>query len=220
MKSIVFHPVEDEEFGGVGLLPDGYASAEGVLNAITAPFALAHDVIEHVNGFGRIGGVSDELEAFGALWWCRGRHSDIQRNNYAGYLGPHESVALEVAELFRKCDQGSGEHSPVFNRAGDYEDDFSWIITKAHQYAKQEDRESFNQARFNDFAVSARTRMRAGLRKARRRYGDEANRLFWEIAEVMTPHMKGLEEGGPLVRLTYGIKDGRGFARASEFERF
>jgi hypothetical protein len=216
MRSIIFRPVEDDEFGTIGLMPEGYSPQERRLNAATAGFTLAHDVVEHVNGYGRIGDVSDELEAFGALWFVRGQHEDLRRDNYVGYLGAHESLALEVVSMFRQCIEGD-DHTPVFNRAGDAEDDFTQILCQAKLYAQKEVHE-FDATAFDSFAVSALTRMRLGYRKARRRYGDEANRLFWSIADAVDPHMKGLEEYGPHLRLVYGVKDGRAFARCSEVE--
>jgi hypothetical protein len=217
MRSIIFRPVEDDEFGTIGLLPEGYSMQPGRLNASVESYALAHDVVEHVNGYGRIGDVSDELEAMGALWWTRGQHADIGRGNYAGHQQPHESVALELTTMFRQCIEGDGDHTPVFNRAGDAEDEFVRIVCQAKLYAPREAHE-FSEAAFDSFAVSALTRMRLGYRKARKRYGHEANRLFWSIAEAVARHMKGLEEYGPHLRLDYGLQDGRAFARCSEVD--
>ena len=56
-------------FGGYAYLPEGVKSSR--VTASTDPFMWCHDLLDHQNGPEALGTVTDELEAFGAMWTTR-----------------------------------------------------------------------------------------------------------------------------------------------------
>jgi hypothetical protein len=214
MRSIIYDAVEDEEFGQVGLLPVGIDMRMGRMNASTWAPGVAHDVVEHVNGYGEIGSIEDELEAMGACWFTRGQHWDMSRGEAVSGMLPQEAIGIEIAEMFRRSVNDDEQVRPVANRAGDAEHSFRDCIEQARRYAKHEV-EDAERRLFDAYAAAALTRMRLGYRKARRKWGHNANSLFWEIADAAKPVLKGIEEGMSF-KLVYGMQGNRAFAKFDE----
>jgi hypothetical protein len=214
---------EDKDYGTTGLFVEENRFRDG-MNASTSGVLMAHDLIEHVNGVREIGPINDELEAMGAIWFTRGQHWDIVRDNpYGAARPPQEHIAADLSRMF--CVWSYGEHaSPLRNRAGDHEHDLRDCIDHARSDARNElddSRTDFSEL-WREYSHIALTRMRAGFRKARRMYGDSANELFWAIAEAVEPHAKSAESGdwspGFEFELTYGHRNGRVFAECRPVE--
>lgn len=221
MRTVILEAFTDEEFGNLGLR---IVDAPRGANAATDGLLLAHDLIEHVNGLREIGSIDDELEALGAIWYVRGQHDDLRRDNVGSMYSVHENIASDVVRMF--SDFFYGAHVTLNaprTVACDADEDFREIIRCALKSTRAEvgdpdksDDEIIAQEKA--YIAVCLPRMRIGYRKARRKYEGRgrsryaANNLFWEISDAVEPHAKHASEG-QRYRLTYGFES-NGNARA------
>ena len=189
MKKVILNYKKCFNSGELGLLLDGVN--EYTVDAATDGVLIAHDVIEH-NGVGTIGGICDELEALGVIWWIRGSLNDIRRDNIGSMWTPYEHVAADIArmaERFENCDRVLEWPIP-FARASDYDDDFRRIVDIARKQLYKESGISlaYDKA-LKTYFSSCIHFMRNGYRKAKRRYQKlnqhRVNALFWNVAEAV-----------------------------------
>ena len=104
MTTVTLVTCRDPSDGSTGFVPDGMIVESGGLVPAQTGEALAHDLLEHVNGVGAIGGVPDELEAVGAIWQIRGRHGDQANGPRVGLVNT-ASLTLVVADLIQDTDE-------------------------------------------------------------------------------------------------------------------
>jgi hypothetical protein len=193
------------------------------MNAATDGLLIAHDVLEHVNGPHRIGSITDELEALGAIWYVRGQFHDLRRDSIGSAYGPHENVAADVTRMFRDYFHGGSlDHYLPRTLRCEVDDDLQEVMEAARRnYRGEVDPEP---SELHEYAKARRiydrialARMRIGYRKAKRMYPDahRVNALFWEITDAVNPRIKGCFEGQQF-ELRYGIRNGRAWAECHE----
>jgi len=138
---------------------------------------IAHDLLEHVNGVRNIGPVWDELEALGAIYQVRGRHGDLLQGR--SFYSVAKNLAADISRMFPQwLGEGDGPRGPgVGTKPHDYDEDFIESINIArgeilaewpHQSSEPIDLEAVERY----LALTLRL-MRAGFRKAERKYGNQ-----------------------------------------------
>jgi hypothetical protein len=211
---------QDMPTGETGFRLNGARVSEEMFAATTGQL-IAHDIIEHVNGAGRIGDIDDELEALGAIWYTRGRWHDLNRNGAGSFYTPEQNVASDVADMLLKV--LDGEPMPECKRttALDCDDSLREICDHGLKTARDEwphrsnPGQAFPIAEARRYLRAALGLMRTGYRKAARKYDNastSANSAFWEIARAVDQAIKGgdLFEGARYM-LTYNWETGRAF---------
>lgn len=209
---------QDEPTGETGFRLNGARTSEEMF-AATSGRLLAHDVIEHVNGPERIGDIDDELEALGAIWYTRGRHSDLSRDGAGSFYSPEQNVASDVCDMLLKV--LDGEPMPECGRTAalDCDDSLREICDHGLKSARDEwphranPGQAFPIAEARQYLRAALGLMRTGYRKAVRKYertGRDANSAFWDISAVVDRVCKGgdLFEGARYM-LAYDWDTGR-----------
>jgi hypothetical protein len=223
-RTVILEAFEDWT-GEVGLGVEGVSrSEEDEMSAAREGMLIAHDLIEHVNGVRAIGSIDDELEAMGAIWYVRGQHGDMRRDQYAGYHTPESSMAADLSRMFSEYVHGKcmNRHVPR-TRACDWDDDLRDCLQRAKDDAHAElkyqidaDQLSEAMSMWPFYERAALALMRTGLRKVARRFKRiDANGLFWLIAGAVQPYCKSPEEWQRF-ELTYGERNGRLFATCHE----
>jgi hypothetical protein len=202
---------EDEPSGNLGLIfkgtegPEIFADSSGTL--------LAHDLLEHQNGFGRIGCPEDELEAMGGLWQVRGRWGDMVDEDWRVWSiwSPVQTLGWELVTIARHTAEGENVHwSPrlgrYHTRRHDYDEDFMEAIDFARPKIREEVRDSEGFFDIEAFLENALHLMRRGFRKAQRRFGDDTLGIdtFRRFKEAVAQHCKNVEAPGEEYRLSYG----------------
>ena len=69
-QTIILEVIRCAMTGELGVAPEGARNIDDYM-ADTDGVLTAHDLLEHVNGAEHIGGIGDELEALGAIWYGR-----------------------------------------------------------------------------------------------------------------------------------------------------
>lgn len=217
MTTIYLEAFKDDETGTLGLGIVGAPRHEG-MNAATEGLLIAHDLIEHQNGLAAIGGIDDELEALGAIWYVRGQHGELTRDGSGSRFTVYENIASDVVRMFR--DYAMGAYVAAQPRSGkvSHDDDLQQILTDADETWRGEvdgedeyirSRHGVNTAQlWSAYRGIALARMRIGYAKARRRWERRgrhaANNRFWQIAEAVQPHCQP-EYEGQRFKLTYDL---------------
>jgi len=223
MKTVTLQAFTDESTGVLGLGVKGMSRDE-TTNASTDGLGIAHDLIEHVNGVREIGGITDELEALGAIWFVRGQYNDIRRDRVGSMYTVHQNLASDIVRMFRDFFYGAYvDLKPVRTYSCVADDDFRQILEHAMEDARKEIDDDEDSAEVKEkeraYMAACLPRLRIGYRKAKRKYkrGTAANNLFWEIAEAVDPVARRIEFEGQEFKLTYGYdRDGNSYARVSE----
>ena len=210
MRHLTLVSFEDEPTGNLGLIFKGTAGPE--IFADTSGTLLAHDLLEHQNGFGRIGCPEDELEAMGGLWQVRGRWGDmVDDDRVRSVWTPVQSLGWELVTIARQAAEGEGVNwTPRVGRyrthAHDYDEDFQEAIDYARPHIRSELRDNGGFFDIEAFLENAMHLMRRGFRKAERRFGQDTTGvdLFRRFKEAVAPHCKHVEAPGEEYRLSYG----------------
>lgn len=210
--TIILTAKEDEMTGEIGLCIPGLAPSE-IVNASLVGDGIAHDLVEHMNGASEIGGIDDELEALGAMWFVRGCTGQLRRDNIGSAYSAERNIASDLSRMFDDHYHGGQYVGPlVRTRAVQDDDSLREIVSYAQEsIIKNENGHDIENAAERN-KVMARylavclARMRIGYRKARRKYKntDEANHLFWDIAEAVAPRCKQIDAEGQQFELAYG----------------
>lgn len=190
MKVVNFEVKEDWNTGIVGLVPAGVCMMENY-TPCTSGSLLAHDLLEHQNGFKAIGTVLDELEALGGIAYVRGPGGVLNRGNKYGMMNPIDGAIYE--EVIHLQDYLYDCH-PLFN----------WLIPRTH--LEQNSMLDWVVEELREVKEWPETLMRnieralnRGYLKAQRRFKDEgwACELFFHMADEVDKAIKrnGLEEG-------------------------
>lgn len=195
-----------DETGLVGLVPEGLTVSERYY-PIGSGEGLAHDVVEHLNGFGAIGSLADEAQAIGAAWYSRGRYADYNRNTPM-YVSPESGLANDVTSLAEDFECGAELDEAPRTAA-------VTAPLEVFQDAINEGVRVVEGAFDRRYAKHHLLRwMIIGWNKARQRYEQygeyTANSLFWNIADAAKEQMPWLmDEDGDAhrtFRLHYCIK--------------
>jgi hypothetical protein len=217
MRHLTLISYEDRPTGTLGLIVKG--SANDSIFADAGGTLLAHDIVEHQNGFHRIGCVGDELEAIGAIWQVRGRHGTLL-NEGRYWRDLYETMAGDVLNCATDWEaQEDRRWYPRFGqyhtRRHDYDEDFREIIAKARPMVESEmEGEYLEGFPIDAFFDNALHLMRMGFNKAKRRFGMGCRGAdtFVAIRDAIRPNARRIDFEGQEYRLSYG--DGR--ARCEE----
>ena len=212
MQTLKLEVIDCPVTGDIGLAPAGHRVHDDYI-AVTAGFTLAHDLIEHPNGMNSIGGVGDELEATGAIWYTRGQHCDLQRPDRSIY-SPEQSLAHEIETNFRYWfDRGCEFDMPVPRSTPGYHDAaISMILKLGVKYIREEyDYENDEDSpTIHDMAIfisACKHFMRSGIVKQQARFPKhqyEANNAFWNVQEAVEPFARSLDHVGQTFDLRWG----------------
>jgi len=188
MKVVDLEVREDSVSGELGLCLVDLIRMDDMPTVDTDGIQIAHDLIEHQNGVRAIGSVHDELQALGAIWFVRGQHGYLRRND-PGYYTPEQNLGSDVAR--QALDFGwHGSLGGIIprNRAGDCEEVFQEILEYGRQSYRQEvkydEAPAYDPREYFEAVVPL---LRMGYRKARRRFPDAnvANTMFFSIQEAV-----------------------------------
>ena len=221
MKSVTLEGWEDQH-GTVGLRIRGTTPADNMDAALSGDL-IAHDLIEHVNGSGRIGMIDDEMEAMGALYAARGQYGWL-RHDENGFNSVDTNIASDFSRMAIDivC-HGEDYYANRYNtRAHDFDCSFMSIQMEAlEQYRKEvrhhEDADASRLGSYWDDCVHA---MRTGARKLYRKWRDYdvAHKVFWHIADAVEPYCTDCYEGQRFI-LTYD-RNGANVRQADDHEYF
>lgn len=228
MRHVILIAKSDEYDCEPGLALAGMPNFEGFM-ADRSGLSIAHDILEHQNGTKEMGPVWDELEALGGIWQVRGRHGDLMtgRPNYHSVAA---NIASDISRMFSQWDcEDMGYCGPgglkVGSRPHDYDEDFAECIELARKSIKAEYRDMGNGSPDEDengwaphlhdalevYLTLALHRMRAGFRKAQKRFGSDYKGadLFVAIRDAVGRVAKHVEYEGQRFRLSYGNREAR-----------
>jgi hypothetical protein len=210
----------DRDMGEIGLCLEGMRIPDGEVNSATEGLLIAHDIIEHVNGAEQIGSIDDELEALGAIWFVRGQFNDLSRDKRGSFYSVEENIASDVIRMFRDHWDG-GQYVDTRKRyTRPLESMHESAIDGILEFAQRDYKKELSDtdltgvtAAWRAYKHAARHRMRAGFRKAARKWAKVggarmANCAFWDIAEAVQPYAKRPEFEGMRYELTYSIERG------------
>lgn len=201
MRYITYEWQEDEWSGEYGFWPVN-TERHPVIAPVTSGMALAHDLLEHQNGFARIGTLEDEIEAIGAILFVRGAYGCVDRSGghciYAGCKG-------ELENLIEYRDPRPMRGPVPLN--GDEE--VTELLAQASSSIGDD-----------DFLVLSRPWLLRGYAKAQRRFKDEqiaVNELFFQIKQSVDDLLRDHEpQEGDQIRLGWSLDDHKLY-RVGEF---
>lgn len=214
---------EDEVTGNLGFKVWG-ADHESLF-ADTEGIGIAHDILEHQNGPGRIGDILDEMEALGGLWWVRGQTGRLSKRD--SIFGTEQVLGMELERMYEDSLSQLDYDSLHILAPRTHQSDADYDFEAAIQYSKDllrstsgsnhivdEERRAEMLARLDDYHTIALARMRIGWRKAKRRFPDsyEVNQMFWSIQEAVEAAARLVEMEGQEFMLTAG-RDGDSYVR-------
>lgn len=227
-RSVRLIAASDEYDSKPGLIIKGTRQYEGMMAARDG-LLIAHDLIEHQNGVANIGRVWDELEALGAIWYCRGQWGNMMVDRPSMY-SPEQNIASDVARMF-----GDFSFDPCYGpgglkagaRAHDHDDAFMAIVEHARTDIPKEhndmgrgdegeDENGWNadlHALCKDYLILSLHRMRIGFRKAYRKYEGKnggrfkAGNMMQHIKDAVDEAVKYVEYEGQEFVLTYSAND-------------
>lgn len=190
---------------------------------------IAHDIVEHQNGFAAIGCPADEMEALGALWFVRGQHGTLcQKGPYANMhppqdtLGKGDFVSLTTGWWGAEQQNWWPKIGRYNTRPHDYDEDFVDIIKIARDSVISEisDWDSTREFPTDAFFENALHLMRMGFNKARRRWGEgfKAMDTYCAIRDALEIHAKNVDFDGQRFVLGYG--SGRAVCRALDSNEY
>jgi hypothetical protein len=205
MKTFTLTAKIDNETGELGYLIEGTPIIQYPMVA-NESLLIAHDLLEHVNGLGKIGSLDDELEALAGVWFIRGQHGQLRRDGGGSRYTPQENLSSDVLNMAHIYNFGVNFRSKVPNTKACSEDDtFKEIIQKAKEDICGEiDSDDINQSRLDVYFNACLHYMRAGWSKVQRRFkryssnNFYANNLFWEIEQALRDFMQPDYEGQQL----------------------
>lgn len=193
MKKVRFVYDECENTGYLGLIPKDISSGNlEYFIAATSGFTVAHDLIEH-DGLNTIGGIGNELEALGALWWIRGSLDDINRNQ-RHVSCPEEVMVYEINDVLQRSGfkERGFELAIPRTRYCTFDADFIDIIARSKDELSEDIEKEVSERYFN----ACLHFLRSGYRKATRRYRRlnqrRVNTLFWNIADAIDEAVQSL----------------------------
>lgn len=217
MKTVILEAFRDDNTGEVGLGFAGVARHDE-MNAASEGLLIAHDLIEHVNGLAAIGGIDDELEALGGIWYVRGQHGELRRGfDRASIYSIAENIAGDVTRMFRDWvyqDCPQMKYLPVTRAVTAEQDIADTLEASDESYLDNfdDDQKAEARSKWPAYRAEALVRMRAGYSKARRKWERHgryaANTQFWAIAKAVDDAIKfGDMFEGSRFTLRYGDGD-------------
>lgn len=210
MRYLKFEAVEDQEFGGLGLVnvTDRHKLCNGMFTAQTG-LILAHDIIEHQQGFSKIGSIGDEMLALGGVVFTRADWSDLSRNGSGSRHTPAEHLASDVVNMGRMFLQSGVPFRQKLQTTR--LDSFEILINDTIECAREairdelDDDESVSQHDIDTYLEGCRILMLRGTYLANKRFNSQAhaNTLFWDIENAANCCIEHLEYVGQRFRLGY-----------------
>jgi hypothetical protein len=205
MKTFTLTAKMDNETGELGYLIEGTPIIQYPMVANESSL-IAHDLLEHVNGLGKIGSLDDELEALAGVWFIRGQHGNLRRDGGGSRYTPQDNIASDVLNMARIYNNGVNFRTKVpKTKACSEDDNFNEIIQKAKDDVCDEiDSDDINQARLDVYFNACLHYMRKGWAKVQRRFKRYssnqfyANNLFWNIEQALRDYMQPYYEGQQL----------------------
>ena len=211
-KTVRLEVIECRESGEVGLVLQASKLALSNVDDITVGggLLLAHDLFEHVDGPENIGGVGEELQALGAMFYVRAANGPLTRGPY--HHSAEENIASDVARMYSKWLEDGYEYLVPKTRAScGIEESLKEVLT----YTREE---VFVEAEYgglqtdhlDEYLSGVRHFMRVGYRKAKKKYrrvpGHGLYRTFMRVAEEVdsVAAHEDLWPGREFV-LTYGL---------------
>ncbi len=212
-RTVIVKSFVDQMTGELGYALAGMQLTSEMVNA-SMGMGIAHDLLEHINGPSEIGGINDEMEALGALWYVRGQFGRLNSKGYGSMYTPEQNLASDVVRMFRDHvdgDQHVSYDSPRTRALNDgsAENSLLEVMDEAdNDYIKEFEPECRPEAHgaWPAYRAECLNRMRIGWRKAARKYpiAGEVNDLFWEVERVIDKAGKP-DGAGWEYALTYGI---------------
>jgi hypothetical protein len=211
-RTAIVKSFKDEMTGELGYALKGMNLGSEMVNASMGQ-GIAHDLLEHVNGPGEIGGINDEMEALGAIWYVRGQFGKLNSKGYGSIYTAEQSLASDVTRMFRDYVDG-GQYVSLDSRSTrrlndrDAENSLQQVLRDADaSYMGEIEAEDKSRAEcaWPAYRAECLNRMRTGWRKAARKYpiAGEVNDLFWQIERVIDKAGKPEAAGFEYV-LAYG----------------
>lgn len=213
MRHVRLIAISDEYDTKPGLAIKGTSQFEGFA-ADRDGILIPHDLLEHQNGLKNMGTVWDELEALGGIWQVRGRWGDmVVRNAHS----PETNLASDITRMFPEWLAESRYLGPnglrVGSRPHDEDETFGLICDIArHDIPREYGDDSDYETRLENvdlYLQFALQRMRAGYRKAERRFGDRflGINTFRNMHEALQDALRWLDYEGQEFVLSYGNGD-------------
>jgi hypothetical protein len=172
-------------------------------------YGLAHDIIEHINGAEKIGGIEDEFEALGVIFAIRGQFNDLRRDSMGSSYTPHANLASDVYQLFMatECADRKLRHSLVRKGKAEFHEDMEDIWSEFLSLTRSESDERPSAHTLAEFKKAFRNLFCSGIQKHRRRFVNEktvdddakdssANSLFYDLERAISKVSNWAEHEG------------------------
>ena len=207
-QTVRLEAIEDPETREIGLiLQESKYSLLATNDPIVGDGALiAHDLLEHINGISNIGGISEELEALGAVIHVRGHNGPLREGNY--HHSYEEGLASDLSNMFFKwLDKGFERRIPVTIASCGIEEELAEIIELAkHEIISESEYNDASLTSMPEYLSGCKHFMRTGYRKAVKKYkkldGWELYSLFMDIAKAVDS--VSIDYQGQEFELVYG----------------
>ena len=204
-QTIILEVIECGMTGEIGLAPLGAQITAEDYMADTNGLLTAHDMLEHVNGAAEIGGIGDELEALGAIWFGRGMQGEVTRQ--PSYHTSETHISSDVSRMALEYPLKGFNRSIPAQQETDADEFLRDIIAQGHEGAIAKaayDDDDAEAVRDTDYFDHCLAFMQAGYLKAEAKYGEShvLNSLFWTVVEAVEPHAKHAEYIGQQYELT------------------
>lgn len=204
-KTCKLKAMEDPATGDNGLVIEGVSVDESMPVVDTGGMVIAHDLIEHQNGLGRIGTIIDELEALGAILFVRGRSGELNRRQQNYHSVESNIGEGDLSRMFRDLTEYEVSRIPV-TQVCDVDSEINRCIEYFSPMEGIESSDGELRRLVEPYKRLCRAHMRIGYRKVYRRWkGDwqAACTQYWAIADAVKPYSEHCE-GWELYTLKYG----------------
>jgi len=178
------------------------------------PIQLCHDIFEHLNGHIKIGGYFDEHEAFGAMWFIRGRHGVLDvHNSYSEYTEQDFLQEVAVNTAYQLSDNVVGKDNYKLFPANKvskclpYQPDYVTNVV-ADNIAYKENSEFTDKSRIYEEVEKVYLAMYHGYKAAELKYKRcDPFSLFMDSSFVIREVMEEAEEFECYIELKYDLCD-------------
>jgi len=163
-------------------------------------YLIAHDLMEH-RKLNEIGGIGEELKAFGGLYLVRGWTNSIRKDDYRP---TYEHIASDVQNFYEKytsCGFGMNVPKTIACHDTDFEYFIKDTIDEARKQTKDNSKyseEPLDHNEMNQYLSDVVHFLRSGFRRMKRKYRNETqNELYSQFMEIAETINRAIDSGTP-----------------------
>lgn len=194
MRTVRLVYMTDNESMVQGLIPAKLKHNRQV-DVCTTGALLTHDLLEHINGFGEMGTIEDEIEALGALFFVRGQDFRIEDKGNSMHSSEHiiardiQNILTQDIEKPVRCIRES-----------------NWDVCIA-EIIRELDKVIDSDIKTPELYKSIATYLTRGYNKAKRKYENvySMSNAFWNLANRIDRYLQFCSYEGQEFILKYDL---------------